>query len=905
MVARAVLKKVFGSRNDRLIKSLTKKVALINALEPELQKLSDEQLQAKTGEFKSRISEGEKIDKLLVEAFAVVREASKRCLEMRHYDVQLIGGMILHMGKISEMRTGEGKTLVATLALYLNALTGKGAHLVTVNDYLARRDAEQMGILYSFLGLTTGVIVANMSQEERKAAYDCDITYGTNNEFGFDYLRDNMAFSQEEQVQRDLYFSVVDEVDSILIDEARTPLIISGAAEDSSELYELFNKMIPTLTKREDEEGPGDYYLDEKSKQAFLTEDGHEKIEKMLVNKGILAEGDNLYSPQHVLKMHYLNASLRAHTLFHRNVDYMVIDGEVVIVDEHTGRAMPGRRWSDGLHQAMEAKEHVKIQNENQTLASVTFQNFFKLYEKLAGMTGTADTEAFEFHEIYNLEVVVTPTNKPPKRKDFPDLVFLNKAEKYTAIIKDIKERVSKNQPVLVGAANIDTSEIISKALTKEKIKHNVLNAKQNEKEAQIIAEAGRPGVVTIATNMAGRGTDIILGGNWQAEIAALESPDEAQIKKIKQSWQARNQMVLDAGGLCILGSERHDSRRIDNQLRGRAGRQGDPGESRFYLSLEDSLVRIFAPERMTNMLKKLGMGNGEAIESGMVSRAIEKAQAKVESHHFDARKNLLEYDNVASEQRLVIYEQRENLLKAKDISSVLSKMRLDVAEQIFHTYIPSQSIEEQWDIAGLERALDSDFSIKMPIKKMLDEDAELHEENLKEKVIQEIVNEYEQKITDADSDAIKQFERVVFLQALDNHWREHLNNMDHLRSSIHFRGMAQKDPKQEYKREAFAMFSTMLDELKYEVVSSLAKVRLQTPEQAEAAEQEWRNSVSDMQFDHEDVTTNNKLKDSDTDNDAGHQQPYVREGQKVRRNDPCPCGSGKKYKHCHGAVSV
>ncbi|MFT6834613.1 MAG: preprotein translocase subunit SecA [Francisellaceae bacterium] len=905
MVARAVIKKVFGSRNDRLIKSLNKKAIQIGLLESGMEKLSDEQLKDKTKEFRQRIADGTTLDKLLVEAFAVVRESGRRCLEMRHYDVQLIGGMILHMGKISEMRTGEGKTLVATLALYLNALSGDGAHLVTVNDYLARRDAEQMGILYEFLGLTTGVIVADLSPEQRMEAYACDITYGTNNEFGFDYLRDNMAFSKEEQVQRRRNFAVVDEVDSILIDEARTPLIISGAAEDSSELYALFNQLIPSLVKREEEEGSGDFYLDEKSKQAFLTENGHEKIEQMLVKKGELKEGDNLYSPQHVLKMHYLSASLRAHTLFYKDVDYMIIDNEVVIVDEHTGRAMPGRRWSDGLHQALEAKENVNIQNENQTLASVTFQNFFKLYDKLSGMTGTADTEAFEFHEIYDLEVVVTPTNKPPLRKDFPDLVFLNKAEKYAALIVDIKERTSKNQPVLVGAANIDTSEIISGLLKKAKINHNVLNAKQNEKEAHVIAEAGRPGVITIATNMAGRGTDIILGGNWQAEVAAIEGASGEQIKTIRAEWQRRHQLVIEAGGLCILGSERHDSRRIDNQLRGRSGRQGDPGESRFYLSLEDSLVRIFAPERMTNMLKKLGMGNGEAIESGMVSRAIAKAQAKVEAHHFDIRKNLLEYDNVSSEQRLVIYDQRESLLEAKDVSDVLQNMRSDVAEKLFHLYIPHQSIEEQWDVSGLEMALKHDFAIDVSFQEMLDQDDNLYEDTFKQKVVEEIVGEYDEKISSVEDDSIRQFERVIFLQTLDSHWREHINNMDHLRSSIHFRGMAQKDPKQEYKREAFALFSDMLEDFKYEVISSLSKVRLQSPEQTEVAEQEWRDSISDVHYDHDDVTSNSNpdlIENKKSDEDLKNSQPYVRAGSKVRRNDAC--GSGKKYKHCHGAIA-
>lgn len=911
----AILSKVFGSRNDRLVKKMMRKVAKINALEAEYQALSDEQLKAKTVEFKERILKGQKLNDLLTEAFAVVREASVRSLEMRPYDVQMVGGMVLHTGKIAEMRTGEGKTLVATLPVYLNALTGKGVHVITVNDYLASRDAEQMGVLYSFLGLTTGVIVANLSPEERRAAYACDITYGTNNEFGFDYLRDNMAFTKEEQVQRSRNFVVIDEVDSILIDEARTPLIISGAADDSSELYVLFNKLIPRLTKREEEEGSGDYYLDEKAKQAHLTEDGHTKIEEMLIQEGVLQEGDNLYSPQHVTKMHYLNATLRAHTLYELNVDYMITDNQVVIVDEHTGRAMEGRRWSDGLHQAMEAKEGVEIQGENQTLASITFQNFFKLYNRLSGMTGTADTEAFEFHSTYDLEVVMIPTNLPPMRADHADLIYLTQKEKFTALIEDIQKRVEKGQPILVGTASIDTSEILSTMMRKKKLKHSLLNAKQHEREAGIIAQAGSPGVVTIATNMAGRGTDIILGGNWQVEITDLEDPTDEQVQAIKDEWDKRNATVIAAGGLCILGSERHDSRRIDNQLRGRSGRQGDPGESRFYLSLEDSLVRIFAPERMANMLRKLGMGKGEAIESSMVTKAIAKAQSKVETYHFDIRKNLLEYDNVANDQRQVIYSQREELLVSTDVTEILNHMRDEVAEVFVSNFVADQSMEEQWDIEGLDAALKSDFGMELHLKKLLDSDeTEVHDESIRAKVIDGINDEYIQKVEALDDASIRQFEKVVVLQALDSHWREHLNNMDHLRDSINLRSYAQKNPKQEYKREAFELFSGMLDQFKYEVISTLAKVRVQNPEETQAVEDQWRNSVDDLDFQHDDVLAGSheeeaaeakpQAREKSQAQEKPTQEPFVREGKKVRRNEPCPCGSGKKYKHCHGSLS-
>ncbi|MCF6764721.1 preprotein translocase subunit SecA [Thiotrichales bacterium 19S3-7] len=912
MLTKSLLTKVIGSRNDRILKRLRKKVERINALEAEFEKLTDDELKAKTTTLKSQL-ETSKLDDILVEAFAVVREASKRVLEMRHYDVQLIGGMVLHMGKIAEMRTGEGKTLVATLAVYLNALSAQGVHVVTVNDYLARRDAELMGKLYNFLGLSTGVIVSGLTPEERKEAYACDITYGTNNEFGFDYLRDNMAFTKDEQVQRSRNFVVIDEVDSILIDEARTPLIISGAAEDSSELYLLFTKLVQRLEAGADEDADGDYYLDEKSKQAHLTEKGHSKIEAWLIDQGILAEGENLYSPQHVTKMYYLNATLRANSLYQQNVDYMVRNNEIVIVDEHTGRAMPGRRWSDGLHQAIEAKEGVKIQGENQTLASITFQNFFRLYDKISGMTGTADTEASEFHEIYDLEVIVIPTHKPPKRADHSDLIYSTQKEKYQALIDDIKTRTATGQPILVGTASIETSEIISTMMRKRKIEHNVLNAKQHEKEAKIIAQAGKPGAVTIATNMAGRGTDIILGGNWQEEISELEEPSEIEIARIKSDWKKRNQQVINAGGLCILGSERHDSRRIDNQLRGRSGRQGDPGESTFYLSLDDHLLRIFMPPRMIGMLRGMMKKQGEVIDGKMITKAIAKAQAKVESYHFDMRKNVLEYDNVANEQRKVIYSQRDELLSSEDVSEILRTMRYDVAEVTFCNHIPQQSIEEQWDVQGLMHALDSDFALKMPINVWLDEDDSLHEETLKEKVINTLIDVYDQKVQGLDQKAVHQFEKVVLLQSLDTHWREHLSSLDHLRNSIHLRGYAQKDPKQEYKREAFELFSSMLDNFKYDVVSTLTKIHIDRPEEdVHVVEDQWRHSVGNIAFNHDEVAALEQAQVAQSPNVVDmpseeeklqKAQPFVRSERKVSRNEPCPCGSGKKYKHCHGTL--
>ena len=903
-MAASVIKKVLGSRNERVLRRMQKAVKKINALEPSMEALSDADLKAKTDEFKQRLADGTKLDDLLVEAFAVVREAGKRALGMRHFDVQLIGGMVMHEGDIAEMHTGEGKTLVATAPLYLNALEGNGAHLVTVNDYLAQRDAEQMGKLYGFLGLTTGVIISNLPPEQRKAAYACDITYGTNNEFGFDYLRDNMAFSLEERVQRDRHFAVVDEVDSILIDESRTPLIISGAAEDSSDVYAQLTKLVPNLTKREQEDGEGDYYLDEKAKQAYFTEDGHQKMEELLVKAGLLQEGESLYSPSNVTLMHFLSAVLRAHTLYHIDVDYMVQNGEVVIVDEHTGRAMPGRRWSDGLHQAIEAKEGVKVQGENQTLASITFQNYFRLYNKLAGMTGTADTEAYEFHQTYNLEVVVIPTNRPMVRKDYTDTVYLTAKEKFNAIAEDIKTCVERHQPVLVGTTSIETSELLSALLKKLKVKHEVLNAKQHEREAGIVAQAGRPGAVTIATNMAGRGTDIVLGGSWQAEIEALDNPTDAQIDKIKSEWKVRHQQVLDAGGLHILGTERHESRRIDNQLRGRSGRQGDPGSSRFYLSMEDHLVRIFAADRMSGLLRRLGLKEGEALESKMITKSIANAQKKVENFYMDMRKNLLEYDNVANDQRQVIYAQRSELLAAEEVSSVLENIFVDVIHQVVDAHVPPESLEELWDVEGLQTALSGDFATNLPLNEWLvDQQQDVDLAEVKQKIFDHIKQAYDAKKAQLDNESQVHLEKTMLLQTLDNHWREHLVNMDHLRQSINLRGYAQKDPKQEYKREAFELFSALLDRFKYEVISTLVKLEIQAPEQIDAAENQWRDSLGAMQFQHAAL---GELPDENAhlaEGEAPKPQP-TQSGPKVGRNDPCPCGSGKKYKQCHGKLT-
>ncbi|MEF1253845.1 MULTISPECIES: preprotein translocase subunit SecA [unclassified Vibrio] len=904
-----LLTKVIGSRNDRTLRRLRKIVKEINNYEPTFEALSDEELKAKTVEFRQRLEQGETLDKLLPEAFATVREASKRVYGMRHFDVQLIGGMVLNAGQIAEMRTGEGKTLTATLPAYLNALPGKGVHVVTVNDYLAKRDAETNRPLFEFLGMTVGVNVPNMAPPEKKQAYLADILYGTNNEFGFDYLRDNMAFRAEDRVQRERFFAVVDEVDSILIDEARTPLIISGPAEDSSELYTRINTLIPHLQKQDKEDseeyrGDGHYTVDEKSKQVHLTETGQEFVEELMIKNGLMEEGDTLYSPTNISLLHHVNAALRAHVLFEKNVDYIVTeDGEVVIVDEHTGRTMPGRRWSEGLHQAVEAKEGVKIQNENQTLASITFQNYFRLYEKLSGMTGTADTEAFEFQSIYGLETVVIPTNKPMIRNDMPDVVYRTEAEKFNAIIEDIKERVEKGQPSLVGTVSIEKSELLSNALKKAKIKHNVLNAKFHEREAEIVAEAGIPGAVTIATNMAGRGTDIVLGGSWQAKVEALQNPSQEQIDAIKAEWKVVHDQVLQAGGLHIIGTERHESRRIDNQLRGRSGRQGDAGSSRFYLSMEDSLLRIFTSDRMASLIQS-GMDEGEAIESKMLSRSIEKAQRKVEGRNFDIRKQLLEYDDVANDQRKVVYELRDELMNVEDISEMIEQNRVDVLSATIDEYIPPQSLEDMWDIEGLQERLKNDFDLNAPIKQWLEEDDKLYEEALREKILDTAVAVYKQKEEVVGAQVLRNFEKSVMLQTLDTLWKEHLAAMDHLRQGIHLRGYAQKNPKQEYKRESFELFEGLLDSLKADVITILSKVRVQQQEEVERMEAQRLAQAEEAarraQAQH--ASADNQL--SDSDESQGAHQPVVRDERKVGRNEPCPCGSGKKYKQCHGQIN-
>ncbi|GEA60315.1 preprotein translocase subunit SecA [Vibrio comitans] len=904
-----LLTKVIGSRNDRTLRRLRKIVKEINSYEPDYEKLSDEELKAKTVEFRQRLEQGETLDQLLPHAFATVREASKRVYGMRHFDVQLIGGMVLNNSQIAEMRTGEGKTLTATLPAYLNALTGKGVHIVTVNDYLASRDAETNRPLFEFLGMSVGVNVPNMAPPAKKEAYQADILYGTNNEFGFDYLRDNMAFRSEDRVQRERFFAVVDEVDSILIDEARTPLIISGPAEDSSELYTRINTLIPHLEKQDKEDseeyrGDGHYTLDEKSKQVYLTETGQEFVEELMVKNGLMEEGDTLYSPTNISLLHHVNAALRAHVLFERNVDYIVNEeGEVVIVDEHTGRTMPGRRWSEGLHQAVEAKEGVKIQNENQTLASITFQNYFRLYDKLSGMTGTADTEAFEFQSIYGLETVVIPTNKPMVRNDMPDVVYRTETEKFAAIIEDIKERVAAGQPSLVGTVSIEKSELLSNALKEAKIKHNVLNAKFHEREAEIVAQAGMPGAVTIATNMAGRGTDIVLGGNWKAEVEALDNPSEEQVEKIKQEWIQIHDAVLASGGLHIIGTERHESRRIDNQLRGRSGRQGDAGSSRFYLSMEDSLLRIFTSERMAGLIQS-GMDEGEAIESKMLSRSIEKAQRKVEGRNFDIRKQLLEYDDVANDQRKVVYELRDELMEVDDISVMIEQNREDVVDSTINEYIPPQSLEEMWDIEGLEKRMKSDFDLDLPIQTWLDEDDKLYEEALREKILNTAVEVYKQKEEVVGASVLRNFEKSVMLQSLDGLWKEHLAAMDHLRQGIHLRGYAQKNPKQEYKRESFELFEGLLETLKTDVITILSKVRVQQQEEVERMEaqrQAQAEAAARMaQAQHQ--TAESQLAD-DEQPEAAAQTP-VRNEQKVGRNEPCPCGSGKKYKQCHGKIA-
>ena len=904
-----LFKKLFGSRNERLVKQYAQKVQQINALEPTMQALSDEALRAKTEEFKQRYASGESLDKLLPEAFAVVREGSRRALGMRHFDVQMIGGMVLNAGKISEMRTGEGKTLVATLPAYLNALSGKGVHVITVNDYLAKRDAEWMGKLYNFLGLSIGINLSQMTNEAKRLAYAADITYGTNNEYGFDYLRDNMVYSAEERVQRGLNYALIDEVDSILIDEARTPLIISGQADDSVALYTQIDAVAAKLVAQTEEEGAGDFWVDEKAQNVVMSEQGHEHAEALLTEAGLLAEGSSLYEASNITLVHHLYASLRARNLYHRDQHYVVRDGEIVIVDEFTGRMMAGRRWSDGLHQAVEAKEGVEIQKENQTLASITFQNYFRMYTKLSGMTGTADTEAYEFNQIYGLETVVIPTHRPMQRKDAMDKVYRTAREKYAAVIEDIKGCQSRGQPVLVGTTSIENSELISKLLTEAKLDHQVLNAKQHEREAHIIEQAGRPGVITIATNMAGRGTDIVLGGNPESDIAAVEADanlTDAQkaerVAQIKADWQQRHDGVLAAGGLHIVGTERHESRRVDNQLRGRSGRQGDAGSSRFYLSLEDQLLRIFASDRVSAIMGKLNMPDGEAIEHPWVTRAIENAQRKVEGRNFDIRKQLLEYDDVANDQRKVIYEQRNELLEATDVGATIAAMREDVLINMIATHIPPESVEEQWDVPALERELKAETGLELPLQKMLEDNPDIHEETLRDFILTEANKAYAEKEALASPEILRQFERSVMLQSVDNHWREHLSALDHLRQGIHLRSYAQKNPKQEYKREAFELFEGLLNTIKTEVTKVTMLVQVKTEADVEAVEKPVE--VENVQYQHANYDEALGVAAADEGAEAAASQPMVREGVKVGRNDPCPCGSGKKYKQCHGVLS-
>ncbi|GAB2878181.1 preprotein translocase subunit SecA [Microbulbifer echini] len=905
-----LIKSVFGTKNDRELKRMRRIVEKVNALEGDFQQLDDAALRAKTEEFKKRVADGETLDRLLPEAFAAVREAGRRTLGMRHFDVQLIGGMTLHEGRIAEMRTGEGKTLVATLPAYLNALEGKGVHIVTVNDYLASRDANWMRPVYEFLGLTVGVIVSQQNPDDKKAAYQADITYGTNNEFGFDYLRDNMVLRKEDRTQRPQNFAIVDEVDSILIDEARTPLIISGAAEDSSHLYLAMNKLIPQL-ERAEEGGEGHYTVDEKTRQVELTEQGHQLVEDLLSRSGLMKEDQSLYAPGNLGLLHHVHAALRAQVLFNRDVDYIVQNGQVVLIDEHTGRTMPGRRLSEGLHQALEAKESVQIQNESQTLASTTFQNLFRFYPKLSGMTGTADTEAFEFQQIYGLDVVVIPTNKDIQREDLNDLVYLSQEEKMDAIIEDVKFCREKKAPILVGTASIETSEEMSRLLQKAGIKHQVLNAKYHEREAQIIAQAGRPGEVTIATNMAGRGTDIVLGGNWESEAETLAQEkgsalSEAELARLKEDWQKRHDLVIEAGGLHIIGTERHESRRIDNQLRGRAGRQGDPGVTRFYLSLEDSLMRIFASDRVKNFMQMLGMERGEAIEHRMVSNAIEKAQRRVEGRNFDIRKQLLEYDDVANDQRQVIYSQRNELLEADTISDTINAIREDVVHEIISASVPPESVEEQWDIPALEQQLAGELGVELPIQKWLDEDRNLHEETLRQKITAEAQNAYAAKVTrisesSGDANLMPTVERQIMLQVLDQLWKEHLSSMDHLRAGIGLRAYANKNPKQEFKRESFHLFQSMLENLKHEVVRILAHVEPMTREQMDELEERRLEEQRQQQLELQHAEAS-ALPESEP-----QQQATLvpeRRGPKVGRNDPCPCGSGKKYKQCHGKLA-
>ncbi|MET3550127.1 MULTISPECIES: preprotein translocase subunit SecA [Burkholderia] len=926
------LQKIFGSRNQRLVKQYQKTVETINALETQIEQLTDDQLRGKTDEFRQRVAAGESLDKLLPEAFAVCREASRRVLKMRHFDVQLIGGMVLHYGKIAEMRTGEGKTLVATLPVYLNALAGRGVHVVTVNDYLAQRDAEWMARLYNFLGLSVGINLSGMEHEQKQQAYASDITYGTNNEFGFDYLRDNMVYETEARVQRALNFAVVDEVDSILIDEARTPLIISGQAEDHTELYVRMNALPPLLERQIGEEKadgtgvekPGDYTLDEKSRQVFLTESGHEKAERLLAEWGLIGEGESLYAPQNITLMHHVYAALRAHTLFYKDQHYVVQNGEVVIVDEFTGRLMAGRRWSDGLHQAVEAKEHVKIQSENQTLASITFQNYFRMYAKLAGMTGTADTEAYEFNEIYGLETVVIPTNRPPKRIDKQDQIYKTAKERYDAVIRDIRECYERGQPVLVGTTSIENSELLSHLLKQAGLPHEVLNAKQHEREAAIVAEAGRPKRITIATNMAGRGTDIVLGGNAEKQAAFIEA-DEAipadekarRIKQLHDEWETLHEQVKAAGGLHIIGTERHESRRIDNQLRGRAGRQGDPGSSRFYLSLDDPLLRIFAGDRVRSIMDRLKMPEGEAIEAGIVTRSIESAQRKVEARNFDIRKQLLEYDDVSNDQRKVIYQQRNELLEAHDITETISAMRHGVITEVVRQFVPEGSIEEQWDVPELEEALRNDWQLDLAIQEMVNESSSITADEILDAVTTAADEQYEAKVAMVGRESFSAFERSVMLQTVDRLWREHLAALDHLRQGIHLRGYAQKNPKQEYKREAFELFAAMLDAIKQEVTRIVMNVQIQSPEQLEeAAEQieERSGHLENVEYQHADYAESGApvanvaaaTAATATADMVGSAMAHGHGGElpKVGRNDPCPCGSGKKYKQCHGKLS-
>jgi len=922
-----LLTQVFGSRNQRLVKELSRTVAAVNALESSIGALTDEQFPDKTRELKARFAAGTPLDELVPEAFALVREASRRKLGLRHFDVQLIGGLALHSGKIAEMRTGEGKTLMATLPAYLNALSGDGVHVVTVNEYLAQRDSEWMGPVFRFLGMEVGVIKNAQGQEQKRAAYACDITYGTNNEFGFDYLRDNLAFRLEDRVQRKLSFAIVDEVDSILIDEARTPLIISGPAEESTELYIKINTLIPRLTRQKEENGPGDYAVDEKTKQATLTEDGHQKVEELMAEIGLLREGESLYDATNIRLMHHLNAALRAHALYKRDVEYIVREGEVIIVDEFTGRTMPGRRWSDGLHQAVEAKEGVKVREENQTVASITFQNYFRLYSKLSGMTGTADTEAFEFQQIYGLEVVVIPTHKPMIRKDNSDLVFLSEQE-FQAILEDIQDCVKRGQPVLVGTTSIETSERLAKLLVDAKIPHEVLNAKQHEREAHIVAEAGRPSAVTIATNMAGRGTDIVLGGSPQTQIDAIANPNELELKNIHDEWQKRHEQVLAAGGLHIVGTERHESRRIDNQLRGRSGRQGDPGSSRFYLSLEDNLMRIFGdPTRMKALMTRVGMKAGEAIESGMLTRQIERAQRRVEQHNFDARKQLLEYDDVANDQRRVIYQQRTDLMAAEDVAEAIKGVREDVVAQLVDQYMPAGIPEEQWDVSGLAQAIQRDFGAMLPIDAWVKEEEAGDGSILKNKIVTALEAAYEQKQINVGPQVMRYIEKEVMLRTLDQHWREHLAAMDYMRQGIYLRSYAQKNPKQEYKREAFELFSAMLDRIKFDTVTGVSKIQIRSQAEIEREELERQQRLARaLQMQHAEAISPIQAGEgfADAGQDAAARggfgsggnsleaepraaappaAPFVRQVPKVGRNEMCPCGSGKKYKHCHGAL--